>query len=226
MKRLVLLISGLLILLGGSYWFYTAHLALDEKVNSSAVETNNVESSQEELSTESIALNSTQGQEETETQSVEEETTKEQMADLPEQPPTPNIEMMTIEGETVYLKDLLADGKPAILNIWASWCPPCKEEMPIFEEYSEQYKDNIHFIMLNATQSRPTETVDAALTYLETEGLNLPIYFDIDFNGQIAFGARTLPTTIVIDNKGDVLVYYPGQVTSNTMDQFINYIIN
>ncbi|MGX7348962.1 TlpA family protein disulfide reductase [Dolosicoccus paucivorans] len=227
MKRLVLLMTGLIVLLGGSYWFYTTQTTSTNDVAVETSESKTMVGSESTIESSSLSSKSSDIAEIESNTALESnsEVAKETAPELPEQPPTPNIEMLTEEGETVYLKDLLADGQPTIINIWASWCPPCKEEMPLFEEYAEKYSEDIRFIMLNATQSRPTETQEVALNYLEEEGLNLPVYFDIDFNSQIAFGARSLPTTVVIDENGDVIIYYPGQVTEATMDQFINYII-
>lgn len=226
-KRLTLLVVGLIVLLGGSYWFYTTQIAKtnDVAVTSTESKTSSDSKTNEESSSISLESSSTNAMESDVAIESSSEVAENTAPELPEQPPTPNIEMLTQDGETVYLKDLLADGQPTIINIWASWCPPCKEEMPLFEEYAQKYNEDIRFIMLNATQSRPTETQEVALNYLEEEGLDLPIYFDVDFNSQIAFGARSLPTTIVIDENGDVIVYYPGQVTETTMEQFISYII-
>ena len=67
--------------------------------------------------------------------------------------------MLNSEGEEVSLYDYV--GKPIVLNFWASWCPPCKAEMPDFEAAYQKYGDDVVFLMVNLTDGR-RETVDTA----------------------------------------------------------------
>lgn len=115
----------------------------------------------------------------------------------------PRTIVLNSQGEELVLADML--DKPTFINFWASWCPPCKEEMPYIQKAYEEYGDQVNFVMLNATQSRPSETIDQAKAYIEEEGYSFPIYFDQDFSNQITFSVTTLPSTIVLDQDGKIL---------------------
>ena len=104
-------------------------------------------------------------------------------------------------------------GKPTIINIWASWCPPCREEMPYFLEAYRQYGDKVNFVMINATGSHPDETAEKAQAYLKEAGLtDLPIYYDDQRQNQIAFNAVSLPTTYILNAKGEIIKRGQGSV--------------
>ncbi|MBP3544577.1 MAG: TlpA family protein disulfide reductase, partial [Lachnospiraceae bacterium] len=74
---------------------------------------------------------------------VEEETTE------PEKVPAPDFTVIDAEGNEVKLSDMR--GKPVVVNFWASWCGPCKMEMPEFEEVYKELGDEVHFMMVNLT---------------------------------------------------------------------------
>lgn len=118
------------------------------------------------------------------------------------------------------------DGKPTLLNVWATWCPPCRDEMPLFDENYALYGDEVNFIMLNALDSRPTETEEAALDFVEEMGLTFPIYFDIDFTNQVEFVANMLPLTVLMDSNGEVIETVRGQVSPAKLKQLLGKVID
>ncbi|MBG9988273.1 TlpA family protein disulfide reductase [Aerococcaceae bacterium DSM 111176] len=117
------------------------------------------------------------------------------------------------------------EGKPTLVNIWATWCPPCRDEMPLFEENYVQYGDEVNFVMLNALNSRPTETEEAALDFVESMGLTFPVYFDIEHNNQIEFVANMLPLTVLLDSNGEVVEVVRGQVSPAKLRQLLGKVI-
>lgn len=137
--------------------------------------------------------------------------------------PAPSFSMETPEGETVELADLL-DGRPAVLNFWASTCPPCVAEMPDFQAAYEDYGEEIQFIMLNVGDAMRGETREKADAYLEEEGYTLPVYFDLDYQGITAYGVTGFPHTYFIDEAGNVCLYAPGMIAAEGLQQGLHAI--
>lgn len=92
------------------------------------------------------------------------------------------------EGNEVSLSDYF--GKPVVLNFWASWCPPCKAEMPHFESAYQENAD-IQFLMVNMTTSS-RESLTAAKEFIQAEGYTFPVLFDTEGNAAPPHTARPL----------------------------------
>lgn len=112
-------------------------------------------------------------------------------------------------------------GKPTLINIWASWCLPCRDEMPEFESAYQQFGDQVNFVMLNALESRPSETKEAALEFAESINLSMPIYFDNEFSNQIEFSANMLPLTALLSEDGEIIEVVRGQVSPAKLKQLM-----
>ncbi len=120
----------------------------------------------------------------------------------PEEVLTPDFTVYNKDGDEVKLSDYT--GKPVILNFWSSRCGPCRSEMPDFNEIYGEYKDDIHFLMVNMTDGS-WDTVDSATDYVEKEGFSFPILYDQDMDAAITFGINALPTTYFIDAEGHLV---------------------
>ncbi|MGX7078322.1 TlpA family protein disulfide reductase [Globicatella sanguinis] len=114
--------------------------------------------------------------------------------------------------------------RPTIINVWASWCPPCREEMPYFQKQYDLHHEDIQFIMLNATLSRPSETEEAAKEYLKEFNYTMPIYYDLGFNNQVKLETAILPYTIVIHADGS-FDRYPGQMSEEQLIEIIDGLL-
>ena len=134
----------------------------------------------------------------------------------------PDFTVYDREGNPVRLSDYA--GKPVVLNFWASWCPPCKSEMPDFEEACAQYGGDIHFMMVNSTDGS-RETVDTASAYLADNGYTFPAYFDTDFEASTAYGVTGLPTTFFIDSEGYLVAYARGALNAETLQTGIDMLL-
>ena len=119
----------------------------------------------------------------------------------PETYPAPDFTVIDYSGAEVNLSDYF--GKPIVLNFWASWCPPCKEEMPDFNAAAQEHTD-IQFLMVNMTDG-DRETVEIAKEYVEAQGFTFPVFFDTQLSAATAYGAYSLPTTYFIDGDGNTL---------------------
>ena len=110
-------------------------------------------------------------------------------------------------------------GKIMILNFWATWCAPCKKEMPSLEKLAQNYPDlNIFPINLETPNKKRTSNF-----YKELEIVNLDIFFDPDFNLPKKFKMRGLPTTILIDKKGNEFGRVIGEIDFSSKE-FYNLI--
>lgn len=103
--------------------------------------------------------------------------------------------------------------KPVVINVWATWCPPCRREMPVLAAAQQAYPD-IHFIFLNQGES-----ADGVNHFLTTESLSLNNVL-LDTTGDVseAFGVAVLPTTLFYSQDGKLLYRHVGGVSAASLD--------
>lgn len=133
----------------------------------------------------------------------------------------PDFTVYDDNGNAVKLSDL--KGKPVVLNFWASWCPPCKREMPYFNEKHLEYKDDIHFMMVNLTDGYQ-ETQESAKGFLSTTDYEFPIYYDTQLSATYAYGVSSVPQTFFINADGVLVTGVTGAINGDVLQQAINYI--
>lgn len=114
----------------------------------------------------------------------------------------PDFLLETLSGETVRLSDLR--GKTVVVNFWASWCPPCRQEMPEFQALFEERADDDDLTII-AIDFTPEDTRAAAQQFVTEQSLTFPIALDTE-SGAVAqrYGVRGLPATFFIDRDGVV----------------------
>ncbi|MDP4301604.1 TlpA family protein disulfide reductase [Leptothrix discophora] len=109
---------------------------------------------------------------------------------------TPALELPTWDGPAWRLAD--ARGQVVVINFWASWCEPCRTELPSLELLAQRHLDDrVQVVTVNHR-----ETDAAVRRYLAAEPLSLPVLRDRDGAASRAWGARVFPTTVVVDRKG------------------------
>ena len=131
----------------------------------------------------------------------------------------PNVTILDAAGKEVQLHSLV--GKPIILNFWASWCPPCKQEMPDFEAAYKEYGSEIQFMMVNMTDGG-RETISSAKEYIASQGYSFPVYFDTKQEAAIEYGVSAIPTTYFINAQGNIIAYAAGAITAQHLEQGIS----
>ena len=140
----------------------------------------------------------------------------------------PDFTFYDREGNAHTLSEF--QGKPVILNFWASWCGPCKSEMPDLEEAYRKYGEDIHFVMVNLTDGN-SETVETASSYIDGQGYTFPVYYDIDpegahaLAGAEAYQVNSIPITYFIDAEGNIVAYASGMMSSARLQSGIDLIL-
>ena len=134
----------------------------------------------------------------------------------------PDFTVYDLEGKAVSLSDFR--GKPVILNFWASWCGPCKSEMPDFQAKFEEYGEQIHFLIVNLTDGSQ-ETVESAQGFVDGQGYTFPVYFDTDYSGAMAYAVNAVPATYFIDEAGNLVAYGKGALTGETLQRGIDMLL-
>ena len=130
----------------------------------------------------------------------------------------------TGSSEKVSLTEL-ADGKPLVINVWATWCPHCLDEMPDFQKIYAQYGDRVAFAFVDATDG-VRETVDKASAWLSENGLDdLPAYYDIDYDLIGTFGIRSYPTTIIVSPAGEILTVSSGRIDPDLVSGALSTLV-
>lgn len=133
----------------------------------------------------------------------------------------PNFTVYDLEGNEVNLTDFF--GKPIILNFWASWCGPCKMEMPDFNEAYATYKDEIEFLMVNMTDGS-RETVEKASSFIAESGYTFPVYYDTEYSAAITYSVSSLPTTYFLNAEGELVTYAKGAINATILEKGISMI--
>lgn len=140
------------------------------------------------------------------------------------QPTTaPNFTVYDLEGNEVNLTDFF--GKPIIVNFWASWCGPCKMEMPDFNEAYKTYKGEIEFLMVNMTDGS-RETKELASSFIAENGYTFPVYYDTDYSAAITYSVSSLPTSYFLNANGELVTYAKGAIDAATLEKGISMIYN
>ncbi|WP_342508922.1 TlpA disulfide reductase family protein [Sporosarcina sp. FSL K6-2383] len=133
----------------------------------------------------------------------------------------PDFELTTLSGDVVKLSDL--KGKKVVLNFWASWCGPCKVEMPHMQNYYKKNKDkeNVEFIAVNLTtgEKRGIEGVEQ---FVEAYGLTFPIPMDIDGTVGKQYEVMTIPTTYMIGTDGVIAFKKVGPMDEKMLKALID----
>ncbi|MGG3916301.1 peroxiredoxin family protein [Rossellomorea vietnamensis] len=127
--------------------------------------------------------------------------------------PGPNVgdraidfKLDTLDGKSITLSEL--KGKKVIVNFWATWCPPCKEEMPVMQEFYTKYGKDVEVLAINID---PQYNVKE---YQKSLGLSFPILLDTDDKINNAYDILTVPTTFVINEQGIITHKQIGAITN------------
>lgn len=132
----------------------------------------------------------------------------------------PDFSLTALTGETVHLSDL--KGQVVLVNLWATWCPPCKAEMPTINAFYQAHQA-AGFTTLMANMQEDAETVQ---TFIEANGFTFPVLLDSRGEMMKLYGVRGLPTTFIIDRGGLVRHIQTGPITEAELEAVIIPLLN
>ena len=132
----------------------------------------------------------------------------------------PEVTLTDTRGVTRSLADYR--GQVVLVNLWATWCPPCKEEMPALQAFYDKHKKD-GFTIIAINDGDPTADV---LQFEKDYQLSFPIWLDPEYYAtEQAFKTINLPSSFVIDRAGTVRLMWVGGITRKTLDQYVIPII-
>ena len=112
----------------------------------------------------------------------------------------PDFRLDSLEEESIQLDQLIGD--PIVINFWASWCPPCRAEMPALQRVYEKYKDqNLHVLAVNMTDQDNIRDIEQ---FVDSNGLTFPVLFDYLGDTATKYQVKALPTTFFINRNGTI----------------------
>jgi len=128
----------------------------------------------------------------------------------------PDFALVDLDGETVSLAELA--GRTVVLNFWASWCPPCRAELPILVGFARE-TDPDHIALVSINQTTSERSLDALRSFVAEEEIRYPVLLDGTNRTFFDYGVRGIPTTFVISPEGFIVKRRSGVVTPSWLSR-------
>jgi peroxiredoxin len=134
----------------------------------------------------------------------------------------PDFDLETLGGDRLRLSDLR--GQVVVVNLWASWCPPCRAEMPALQQLFEAYReDGLVVVAVNATDQ---DSANAARTFVAEHGLTFPVVLDALGEASRAYALQAMPSTYVVDRRGVIReVVIGGPIRLGTLRSLVTPLL-
>jgi peroxiredoxin len=133
--------------------------------------------------------------------------------------PAPELSLENLNGETESLADYL--GQVVLVNNWATWCPPCKAEMPTLAAYYHEHQ-SAGFTIIAIEAGDPVDVVSA---FVQRYDLKFPIWLDLNGASLSAFGNGNLPNSYVIDRSGTVRYAWTGEIDKAVLEKYVSPLL-
>lgn len=134
--------------------------------------------------------------------------------------PAPELTLSDLAGTSVSLADYR--GQVVLVNLWATWCPPCKDEMPALEAFYRKYQSQ-GFVIVAINDGDPTEDV---IQFAQEYGLTFPVWLDPTYIAtEQAFKTLSLPSSFVIDREGTIVLSWVGGINAKTLEKYVAPIV-
>lgn len=206
--KVVNIISGIILLIMGFFLLFQGYKYLEKEYNK---EKNNIQN------TNIVEQNEVKEENVIEAENKTDEEVSKEDAKIK----AINFTVYDENNNEVKLEDYI--GKPIVINYWATWCGYCVKEMPTFNKVYEEEKDEVVFMMINATGG-VSETVDKAKKFIKENNFQFPVYYDIKEEVGYQYGIYSLPTTIFINKKGEIEIGYKGMLSEEILKKEIQKI--
>jgi peroxiredoxin len=133
--------------------------------------------------------------------------------------PAPDLALSQLDGTPRTLRDLR--GKVVLINVWATWCPPCRAEMPAIQQAYAEYDDR-GFMVLAVNQH---EDATAIAPFVEQHGLTFPVLLDGDGQASAAYQASALPSSFFVDRRGVIRAVYHGPMPPRVINGIVEQLL-
>jgi cytochrome c biogenesis protein CcmG/thiol:disulfide interchange protein DsbE len=132
----------------------------------------------------------------------------------------PTLTLNDIEGNRFSLSDYR--GQVVLVNLWATWCPPCKAEMPLLQDYYTKHKKE-GFSVIAIEDGDPTSDV---ISFIKEYNLTFPVWLDPTYQAtDNAFKTKNLPSSYVIDRTGKVKLAWVGAINAANLEKYVTSLI-
>ncbi len=132
----------------------------------------------------------------------------------------PELSLQNLQGKTESLSDYR--NAVVLVNNWATWCPPCKAEMPTLSAYHNEHSSE-GFTIIAIEAGDPGEDVSQ---FVESYGLKFPVWLDPNGASLRAFGNGTLPNSYVIDRSGTVRYAWTGEISKAMLEKYVTPLLS
>ena len=130
-----------------------------------------------------------------------------------------DFEVVNAEGSAVHLSDFTG-GKPVVVNFWATWCPPCRSELPAFDTLNAEYGDRVTFMMVNLTDGE-RDTATGVKAFVAAEGYSFPVYYDTAASAANAYEIYSIPVTVFIRADGTLARQQIGAMQESQLRAYL-----
>jgi thiol-disulfide isomerase/thioredoxin len=132
----------------------------------------------------------------------------------------PSLTLSSLDGKEHSLEEYR--GQVVLVNLWATWCPPCKAEMPILDTYFQEHSDE-GFTLIAINDG---DTKEDVITFVENYGLSFPVWIDTEHKATInAFKTQSLPSSFVLDREGVIRLRWVGEIELDILEEYVTPLL-
>lgn len=136
--------------------------------------------------------------------------------------PAPDFTVYDGDGNPVTLSSF--EGKPVVVNFWATWCGPCQSELPYFSNLSHEYAGEVEFMMVDLTDGQ-RETREYVEMFVEVNDYKFPVYYDLDMDAAMTYQTYSIPYTIFVSTNGELVSTHTGAMNEETLRNYIDALL-
>lgn len=134
----------------------------------------------------------------------------------------PDFKITSPDGRELLISSF--SGKPLLIVEWASWCPDCRNQLPIIQKMYEKYGDQVHFVLINLIEPEK-ETTETADRYITQGEYTFPYYYDMDQSAADALQVQTIPSMYFVDKQGQIKNVLVKHTPEDTLEKELKELL-